>query len=325
MPVSLEDVQKARARIASVARFTPLLQPNSLHRLLGAQIFLKPELLQRTGSFKIRGAYNKIVQLTEIERARGVIAASAGNHAQGVAVAASLAGVRATVVMPETAAPSKVNASRAYGAEVILHGDHFRDAREHALKLQRARDLVLIHGFDDAAVIAGQGTVAIELLEALPDLDVVIVPVGGGGLIAGIATVLKTMRPGIRVVGVQAERAPAVIHSLAAGHPVVAELGPTLADGIAIERPGDIPFEIMRRLVDEVVTVTEDEIKRAIILLLQRTKLVTEGAGATPLAALLANKITVNPDLKVVLVLSGGNIDLAKLASVITSPPPSGA
>lgn len=253
--VTIGDIESAQTRIRPVARRTPLIHSFSLGRRLGCELHLKAEMLQRTGSFKLRGAYNMIVQLTPAQRERGVIAASAGNHAQGVAVAAALANTPAVVVMPETAPHSKVAASQAYGAEVILHGSHFRDATALAAEIQRERDLVLIPGFDAPEIIAGQGTVGLEIMEERGDIDDVIVPVGGGGLISGIAVAIKSLRPTVRIVGVQAERAASLIASLAAGKPVTAPVGDTIADGIAIERPGDLPFSIIQRYVDDVVAV----------------------------------------------------------------------
>jgi threonine dehydratase len=289
--VTVEDVERARVRLDGIARRTPLIRSYALSRRLGADIFLKPEMLQRTGSFKLRGAFNKITSLSPAERERGVIAASAGNHAQGVAVAAALAGIPAVVVMPEHAPRAKVAAARDYGAEVILHGAHYREARARAEELRRERDMSMVHGFDDADVVAGQGTIGLEILDDLPEPDLVLVPVGGGGLIAGIAVALRARHPAVRIVGVQAARVPAVVESLRVGQPVPIPSGETIADGIAVERPGEIPFEIIRRAVDDVVTVTEEEIGRGIGLLLERTKLLAEGAGATPLAALLNGSV----------------------------------
>ena len=316
--VTIEDLERARTRLRGIARRTPLIRSYALSRRLAADIFLKPEMLQRTGSFKLRGAFNKIASLSPAGRERGVIAASAGNHAQGVAVAAALAGIPAVVVMPEHAPRAKVAAARDYGAEVILHGAHYREAHARADELRRERDLTMIPGFDDADIVAGQGTIGLEIVADLPDPDLVVVPVGGGGLLAGITVALRARCPAVRIVGVQAERVAAVAESLRAGQLVPVPSGETIADGIAVERPGEIPFEIIRGQVDDVVTVTEEEIGRAIGLLLERTKLLAEGAGATPLAALLSGKVAA-PRQKVVLVLSGGNIDRDLLARVLAS------
>ena len=317
--VSVADVERARIRLQGVARRTPLIHSHALGRRLSCDVFLKPEMLQRTGSFKLRGAYNRISQLTPVQRQRGVIAASAGNHAQGVAVAASLAGIPAVVVMPETAPQAKVAASRAYGARVVLHGAHYHDAVEHATALQREQGLTMVHGFDDPDVIAGQGTIGLEILDEESEFDELVVPVGGGGLIGGVAVAIKARQPGVRIIGVQAERVPSMIASLAAGAPVSVPAGDTIADGIAVERPGDLPFELIQRHVDEMVTVGEAEIQRAMTLLLQRGKLLAEGAGATPLAAVLNGSVTVR-GRRVVLVLSGGNIDLDRLRMALAEP-----
>jgi threonine dehydratase len=273
-------------------------------------------MLQRTGSFKLRGAYNKISRLPPTQQSRGVIAASAGNHAQGVAVAARLCGAPAVVVMPESAPQSKIAASRAYGAEVILHGEHFDDTIALAHQIERERGLTFIPGFDDPAVIAGQGTIGCEIVSELAEFDDVIVPVGGGGLIAGIALALRSLAPRARIFGVQAEEAPAAVASRAAGKRVRVDVGATIADGIAVARPGELPFELMQRSVDDIVTVSEDQIRTAMAEIVQRTKLVAEGAGAVALAAVLEGKLPL-VGRRVVLILSGGNVDPRVLAQVI--------
>ena len=320
-PVTLEAIQLAREAISGSLRRTPLIEANSLGRQLGCRLFLKAEMLQRTGSFKLRGASNKLAMLTPLQRQGGVIAASAGNHAQGVAVAAAMAGVHAVVVMPESAPHAKVNASRGYGAEVILYGAHYQDATEHAARLANERGLSLVHAFDDPDVIAGQGTIGLEILEDLPEFDVIVVPVGGGGLIAGIAAALRVLLPKVRIIGVQAANAAAVARSFATGVPQTVLPTSTIADGIAVERPGEIPFQLIRSYVDDVVTVEDTEITRAIRVLLERTKLLAEGAGAAPLAALLGQKIPVE-GRRVVLMLSGGNIDLERLSLVLEGSVP---
>lgn len=312
--VTLEAIQLARKRINTSVRRTPLIESNSLGRQLGCSLFLKAEMLQRTGSFKLRGASNKLAVLPPLQRERGVIAASAGNHAQGVAVAARVAGVHAVVVMPESAPHAKVNASRGYGAEVILRGAHYQDATEYAARLAGERGLTLIHAFDDADVIAGQGTIGLEILEDLPEFDAIVIPVGGGGLIAGIAAALRALRPKVRIIGVQAANAPAVARSFSSGVLETVVSADTIADGIAVERPGEIPFQLIRRFVDDIVTVEESEIWGAIGVLLERTKLLAEGAGAAPLAALLGQRIRCD-GRRIVLTLSGGNIDLERLTS----------
>lgn len=315
-PVSLEAVQLARERISGSLRRTPLVEPHALGRQFGCRLFLKAEMLQRTGSFKLRGASNKLARLTPLQRQRGVIAASAGNHAQGVAVAAAMAGVHAVVVMPESAPHAKVSASRDYGAEVILYGAHYQDATEHAAMLANERGLTSLHAFDDPDVIAGQGTIGLEILEDLPAFDVIVVPVGGGGLIAGIAVALRMLLPKVRIIGVQAANAPAAARSFATGVPQTVYPTSTIADGIAVERPGEVPFQFIRSYVDDIVTVEDTEITLAIRVLLERTKLLAEGAGAAPLAALLGQKIPVE-GRRVVLMLSGGNIDLERLSLVL--------
>jgi threonine dehydratase len=313
--VTIEDVERARERIRPVIRRTRLIYTNALSRRLGGEIFLKPEMLQRTGSFKLRGAYNLIAGLSREERRRGVIAASAGNHAQGVAVAAQLAGAPATVVMPKNAPATKIEACRAYGADVILHGTHFGEAKELASTLQHERGLILVPGYDDERIVAGQGTIGLEILDELPTVDLVVVPVGGGGLIAGIAVAITARAPRARIVGIQAADAAAVVASLAAGAPVTLDLGPTLADGTAVERPGDLPFAIIQRDVDDVLTVSEAEIRQAMLALLSRAKLLAEGAGALALAAALSGRLDV-AGKRVVLVLSGGNVDLDVLGEI---------
>jgi len=305
--ITLDDVRGAHKMLSGVARVTPLEGSRHLSSLVGVPVHLKCENLQRTGSFKIRGAYVRIAGLRPEERAAGVVAASAGNHAQGVALAASLLGVRSTVFMPMGAPLPKVAATRQYGAEVRLYGavvdETLRAAREYA----EETGAVFIHPFDHPDIIAGQGTVGLEMLEQCPEAATVVVGVGGGGLIAGVAVAVKELRPDVRVIGVQAEGAAAYPPSLAAGHPVTLDSVATMADGIKVGRPGDVPFSIVRDLVDGVVTVTEDQLSSALLLCLERAKLVVEPAGAGPVAALLAA-----PDSfrgPVVALLSGGNVD----------------
>ncbi|MBK9527230.1 MAG: threonine ammonia-lyase [Acidobacteria bacterium] len=279
--------------------------------------FLKAENLQKSGSFKIRGGYNKISQLSDDEKSRGVIAASAGNHAQGVALAAKLVGIKATIVLPELAPLTKINATRSYGAEVILHGATFDEAVAHSRELQREHNYTYVHAFDDEKIIAGQGTIGLEIAECISGVSVVVVPIGGGGLISGIATAVKTLNPSARVIGVQAANVAWVNPSLKAGHAVIAESGQTIADGIAVKSPGEITLPMIQQYVDEVVEVTEEEIARAIFFCVQNNRLVVEGAGAAGLAALLAKKIIVRPEDKVCAVLCGGNIDANLLARVL--------
>jgi threonine dehydratase len=296
---------------------TPVLQDETLSKELGLRVYFKAECLQRAGSFKLRGAYNKIHRLTDEEKMRGVIAPSAGNHAQGVALAAQLNHIRAVIVMPRHAPLTKVEATRGFGAEVVLHGETFDDAAAHAQCLAQQHGYTPVHAFNDQLVIAGQGTIGLELLEALPDLTCLVVPIGGGGLISGIATAVKTLKPGVRVIGVQAAGCSAVRPSLEAGYPVQVSAAQTIADGIAVKRPGEITLEIIKRLVDDVVTVSEEEIARGIVHCGQHAKLVVEGAGAAGMAAILAGTVTFQPTDVIATVLCGGNIDGNLLARVI--------
>ncbi|MFF9057611.1 threonine ammonia-lyase [Streptomyces sp. NPDC014882] len=305
--VTLDDVRGARKTLSGVARTTAMEGSRHLSRLVGTPVHLKCENLQRTGSFKLRGAYVRIAGLLPEERAAGVVAASAGNHAQGVALASTLLGVRSTVFMPKGAPLPKISATREYGAQVRLHGqvvdETLAAAQEHAART----GAVFIHPFDHPDVIAGQGTVGLEILEQCPEVRTIVVGIGGGGLAAGIAVAVKALRPDVRIVGVQAEGAAAYPPSLAAGRPVSLRSPATMADGIRVGRPGDVPFGIVGDLVDEVRTVSEDALAAALLLCLERAKLVVEPAGASPVAALLSA-----PDAfegPVVAVLSGGNVD----------------
>ncbi|MEQ1642531.1 MAG: threonine ammonia-lyase [Pyrinomonadaceae bacterium] len=317
MTVNINDIHAARERIRDIITPTPIIADDRLTEELGARAFLKAENLQKSGSFKIRGGYNKISQLSDEEKKRGVIAASAGNHAQGVALAAKLVGIKATIVLPELAPLTKINATRSYGADVVLHGATFDEAVAHSRELQREHNYTYVHAFDDEKVIAGQGTIGLEIAESISGVSVVVVPIGGGGLISGIATAVKTLNPNARVIGVQAANVAWVNPSLRAGHGVIAESGQTIADGIAVKSPGEITLPMIRQYVDEVVEVTEEEIARAIFFCVQNNRLVVEGAGAAGLAALLAKKITVRPEDKVCAVLCGGNIDANLLARVL--------
>jgi len=293
---------------------TPLSYSVSLSRISGCRVYLKYENLQKTGSFKVRGALYKVYTLRN--KVNGVVAASAGNHAQGVAYAASAFGMRSVIVMPETASISKIEATQGYGAEVILYGRVYDEAYTKALEVARDRGYEFVHAFDDPHVIAGQATIAWELLEQLGEFDVILVPVGGGGLIAGVASVLKKVRPSVKIVGVEPEAAPKMKESLKAGKPVVVEPRPTVADGLVTRRPGDITFQLTSNLVDDVVTVGEEEISRAIYMLLERKKTLVEGAGAVGVATLLSGKLKLEGS-KVVALLSGGNIDLTVLNKII--------
>lgn len=317
MTVSMQDIRAARERLHGIITPTPIIPDERLSAELGAQVFLKCEHTQRSGSFKIRGAYNTIVQLTPAERAQGVIAPSAGNHAQGVALAARLLGIPSVIVMPVRAPLTKVTATRRHGAEVVLHGTSFDDAVAHARTLEHERALTYIHAFDNEHIIAGQGTIGLELAEALPEIGLVVVPIGGGGLISGIATALKALRPGVRIVGVQAAGCAPVPASLRAGEPLTAPAAHTIADGIAVKRPGTLTLPIIRDLVDDVVTVDDDEIARAISHLVLNAHQVAEGAGAAGVAALLSGKIGVRPGETICAPLCGGNIDGNLLTRVL--------
>jgi len=310
--VGLEDIRRARSVIDGVITHTPVLSAGAISRWTGTRVLLKAENLQRTGSFKLRGAVNRMSTLSDDERARGVVAASAGNHAQGVALAASALGVSSRVYMPVDAPLAKQVATADYGAEVVLAGETFEES--YAAARSDADGRVLVPPFDDAAIIAGQGTVGLELLEQAPEVDAIVVPLGGGGLLSGIAIAVKALRPDIRLIGVQASGCAAWNASLAAGHPVEIERGTTVADGIAVQRPGDITFPLVKQYADEVVEVTEDEICRAVVVLLERSKLMVEGAGAAGLAALLAGKVKAR---EAVCVLSGGNLDAGMLQIIV--------
>jgi threonine dehydratase len=292
-----------------------------LSALTGQQVYLKLENLQMTGSFKERGALNRIALLTPEQAARGVVAASAGNHAQGVAYHATKRGIRALIVMPLATPLVKVTATRGFGAEVLLYGANYDEACEEATRLCAAEGMTFIHPFDDAVVMAGQGTIGLELLEQVPQLEAVVVPIGGGGLIGGIACAIKeaciqASRPEIRVIGVQTSRLPSMLAARSAGHPVTVEPATTIADGIAVRRAGDVTLPVVERYVDEIVTVDEDEIASAILVLLEREKTLAEGAGATALAALLQKKTSLNGAHTAVMVC-GGNIDVTLLSRII--------
>jgi threonine dehydratase len=293
------------------------LTATTLGAMAGVELLVKAELLQRTGSFKPRGVLTKLARLTPEERARGVIGISAGNHAQALAYGAACEGIACTVVMPATAVASKVAATRGYGAEVVLHGITTIEAFAEYDRLRTARRLVAVHPFDDPHVIAGQGTVGLEILEDVPDVDAVVVPVGGGGLISGIATALKEQRPEVRVVGVEPEGAPSLTRALEAGRVVPLPSVQTLADGLAAPFAGPLTLDIAQRYVDDVVLVSDDEIVEALRLTLERTKLQVEPAGAAGVAALLVRRCGVRPGARVVTVLSGGNVDRARLKEIL--------
>ncbi len=315
LPAWLERVRAARERIAAHVRETPVVVSHTFSEGAGRDVRLKLENLQRTGSFKVRGALNKVLLLGAEERAAGTIAASAGNHAQGLALASRLAGVPCVIVMPVSTALIKVRSTESYGAEVVLAGETWDQSHERATALAAERGLYYVHPFDDADVIAGQGTLALELCEQLPGLATVVVPIGGGGLIAGVALTVKALRPDVRVVGVQAAGADAMVRSFRTGELCTVERPQTIAEGIRVGRPGALTFEIVRRWVDDCVTVGEEEIVEAMITTLQRSKVVAETAGVVGVAALIGHKVGgADP---VCAILCGGNIDLNFLGRLI--------
>lgn len=313
--VTLDKVYHAAFVLKSVARKTDLIQAPVLSK--GFQMYLKTENLQLTGSFKLRGAYYKISQLSEEQRKAGVIACSAGNHAQGVALAATRMGIKSIVCMPDGAPISKVESTKALGAEVRLVKGAYDDAAAYAAKLQSETGMTLVHPFNDDEVIAGQGTIGLEILDQLPDVDAVICPVGGGGLLSGVAFAIKQLNPHVKVYGVQAENAASMAGSLRSGEAITLDTVRTFADGIAVKHPGDITFDMVQKYVDDVVTVSEDEIAAAILALLEKQKVIAEGAGAVSVAAAMFGKLPLEGK-KVVCLISGGNIDVNILSRVIT-------
>lgn len=313
--IGLADIQKAQQAMHNVIHHTPLDKSVTFSAMAGCDVYLKLENLQKTGSFKLRGAYNKIHSLTAGEKAKGVIAASAGNHAQGVAYAARMMDTKATIVMPEVAPLAKVMATRGYGAEVVLNGTVYDDAFNKAQELEAKTGQTFIHAFNDEEVIAGQGTIGLEILQELNDVSAVVVPVGGGGLIAGIALAVKAMAPGVKIYGVQAQGAPAMYLSKHAHEFKSTADAATIADGIAVKVPGSLTFPIVEQYVDDIVVVDDEAIASTILMMLERAKLMVEGAGATALAAILNHKIPVRG--KVVSVVSGGNIDVNFISRII--------
>ena len=312
--IEITDIRRARERLLGQVLETPCVESRTLSRITGAQVFLKFENLQFTASFKERGACNKLVQLTPAERERGVIAMSAGNHAQGVAYHAQRLGLRAVIVMPRFTPSVKVEGTRSFGAEIVLHGDTLDEARAHAMQLAREQQLTFIHPYDDEAVVAGQGTVGLEMLEAVPELDTLLVAIGGGGLIAGIAVAAKALKPSIEVVGVQTLRFPSMFNAIK--HEQLPQGTSTIAEGIAVGRPGQVPQAIIEQLVDDILLVDEGDIEQAIVMLLEIEKTLVEGAGAAGLAAMLKSPERFKGK-KVGLVLGGGNIDPLLLAAII--------
>jgi threonine dehydratase len=312
--IDITDIRRARERLLGQVLETPCVESRTLSRITGAQVFLKFENLQFTASFKERGACNKLVQLTAAERERGVIAMSAGNHAQGVAYHAERLGMRAVIVMPRFTPSVKVEGTRGFGAEIVLHGDTLDEARAHAMQLAQEQQLTFIHPYDDEAVVAGQGTVGLEMLEAVPQLDTLLVAIGGGGLIAGIAVAAKALKPSIEVVGVQMLRFPSMFNAVK--HDQLPQGASTIAEGIAVGRPGQVPLAIIEKLVDDILLVDEGDIEQAIVMLLEIEKTLVEGAGAAGLAAMLKSPERFR-GRKVGLVLGGGNIDPLLLAAII--------
>jgi threonine dehydratase len=315
LPVRPDDVVAARELLRGITSVTPMLHSRALSEKLGGPVYLKCENLQRTGAFKFRGGHVRLARLPEAQRECGVVAASAGNHAQGVALAAAMLGIKATVYMPEGAPLPKVEATRGYGADVVLHGPSVEDAMAAAHAHAQERGSVYIHPFDHPDVIAGQGTLGLEIVEQCPDVRTIGIAVGGGGLASGVAIAAKSLNPDIRIVGVQAEAAAPLPPSIAAGHPVRVETSPTMADGITVKVVGDLTFQILSELADRVLTVSEDGLSRALLFCLERAKQLVEPAGAAGVAALLEHPYAFEPP--VVLILSGGNIDPLLLAKVL--------
>ena len=311
--LTFEMIQEAKRALEGIARKTPLDPAPKF----GANVYIKSENLQLTGAFKLRGAYNKIRSLTPEERERGVIACSAGNHAQGIALSAAKLGIRSIICMPAGAPISKVEATRSYGAEVVLVPGVYDDAAREAERLTQEHGYTFAHPFNDPCVIAGQGTIGLEILEQLPEVEQVVVPIGGGGLISGVAMAVKTLKPSCRVIGVQAAGAASMYASRRAGRPVELDGVATIADGIAVKKPGDLTFALCQKYVDEIVTVNEDEISSAILALMEVQKTVAEGAGATPVAAVMFGRVDTT-QLKTVCLVSGGNVDVTTLSRIIT-------
>lgn len=312
--LNLTDVEKAAEILKGVSKKTELMYSPIFSNESGNEIYLKPENLQVTGAFKIRGAYNKISRLSEEEKKRGVIASSAGNHAQGVAYAAQKLGIKATIVMPKTTPLIKVAATKSYGANVVLHGDYYDEAYARAKELQEENNYVFVHPFDDLDVIAGQGTIGLEILEDLKDVDCIIVPVGGGGLISGIAAAAKSINPEVKIIGVEPEGAKAMKKSMEKNTVISLDTVKTIAEGVAVKTPGDITFEIIKDYVDEIITVSDFDIMEAFLVVLEKQKLIAETSGVLPLAAL--KKIN-DKNKKIVCVISGGNIDVVTISSMI--------
>ena len=314
--VTFDMIKEAAETIKGSVKRTQIIECPTMEKLTGNKVFFKLENLQKTGSFKVRGALNKIMHLTDEEKARGVIASSAGNHAQGVALGATNLGIKSTIVMPGTAPLSKVVATRNYGAEVVQVGTVYDDAYKKACEIQAETGATFLHPFDDPYVIAGQGTIGMEIIEDLENVDMVIVPIGGGGIASGIAKAVKSLKPSVKMVGVEAENAASMLEAVKQGCPCTIKTSPTIADGIAVARAGQLTCEMIRAYVDEIVTVSEDDIARAILFLMEKGKVVAEGAGATPVAALLAGKIK-EQGQNICCVISGGNSDINMIERII--------
>lgn len=316
--VTIEMIKEAAETIKSSIKRTQTLECPSLFEKTGNKVFLKLENLQKTGSFKIRGAMNKIMNLTDEEKSHGVIGSSAGNHAQGVALGATALGIKSTIVMPGTAPFSKVIATKAYGAEVVQVGTVYDDAYKKACEIQKETGATFIHPFDDPYVIAGQGTIGLEILEDIDDIDIVLVPIGGGGICSGIAKAIKTLKPSTKIIGVEPANAASMMEAVREGHPCTIKTSPTIADGIAVARAGDLTCRMISEYVDEIVTVTEGEIATGILYLLEKGKILAEGAGASTVAAVLSGKIK-EKNKKVCCVISGGNADITAIERIINA------
>ncbi len=310
--LTLADFQEVRARIAPHIKHTPLLSSRQLSERTGFDVRLKAELFQRVGSYKIRGPLNKFALMSDEQKKRGVVCSSAGNHAQGVALAAKIHGIRAVVCMATNATPSKVAATKGYGAEVVLHGNIWDEANEKAKELVRTEGLTYVHPFDDEQLIAGQGTLGLEIVQDWPEVDVVVVPIGGGGLISGVSMAVKSFNPKIKVIGVESSDGPAMKESIAAGHLETIDCR-TIIDGLRVRRAGELNFSVVQRFVDDIVALPDKDIFEAMIWVMERCKLVVEGAAAAPVAALLHGLVQAPPGSHVVAVLSGGNVNLDQL------------
>lgn len=318
LPVTIDDIREAKYILKNNSRITPLIKSFYLTGISGGQVYLKLENMQLTGSFKFRGAYNKIAHLTEEQKEKGVIACSAGNHAQGVALSCHLLGIKSKIVMPVGAPKAKVAATEGYGAEVVLYGDSFDEAKKKSLEIQEETGETFVAPYDDAYVMAGQGTIGLEILDEIWDVDTVIVPVGGGGLISGVAVALKAFNPSINVIGVQSENVHGMASSFKEGKITPHKEGSTIADGCAVETPGTLTFEVVNELVTDIILVSDADIELAMKDLIQRTKVVVEGAGALATAAIISGKADKYvKNKKVVAVISGGNVDLSRISDIM--------